>query len=52
MSKLWSEVKYNFGFPEKLIALDWDALYMQWIPRVLTTSTTHDYYLELMAFCA
>ena len=32
LSKFWSEVKYNFGYPEKLVALDWDALYLQTIP--------------------
>jgi len=52
LSKFWSEVKYNFGFPEKLVTLHWDQLYMDWIPRVLATRSTTDYYRELMLLCA
>jgi carboxyl-terminal processing protease len=52
LSKFWSEVKYNFGFPEKLVALHWDKLYLDWIPRVLATKSTMDYYRELMLLCA
>jgi carboxyl-terminal processing protease len=29
LGKFWAEVKYNFGYPEKLVALDWDNLYLQ-----------------------
>jgi carboxyl-terminal processing protease len=52
LSKFWSEVKYNFGFPEKLVALHWDKLYLDWIPRVLATKSTTDYYRQLMLLCA
>ena len=52
LSKFWSEVKYNFGFPEKLVALHWDQMYLDWIPRVLATKSTTDYYRELMLLCA
>jgi carboxyl-terminal processing protease len=52
LSKFWSEVKYNFGFPEKLVALNWDQMYLDWIPRVLATKSTTDYYRELMLLCA
>jgi carboxyl-terminal processing protease len=52
LSKFWSEVKYNFGFPEKLVALQWDKLYLDWIPRVLATKSTTDYYRQLMLLCA
>src|SRR5262249_16433037 len=44
-------VKYNFGFPEKLVALNWDQMYLDWIPRVLATKSTTDYYRELMVLC-
>ena len=43
--QIWSEVKYNFGFPEKLVALHCDQMYLDWIPRVLSTQSTTDYYL-------
>lgn len=52
LSKFWSEVKYNFGFPEKLVTIHWDQLYLDWIPRVLATRNTTDYYRELMLLCA
>jgi carboxyl-terminal processing protease len=52
LSKFWSEVKYNFGFPEKLVALNWDQMYLDWIPRVLAAKSTTDYYRELMLLCA
>jgi carboxyl-terminal processing protease len=52
LAKFWSEVKYNFGFPEKLVVLNWDQLYLDWIPRVLATKSTTAYYRELMLLCA
>lgn len=51
LSKFWSEVKYNFGFPEKLLALQWDRLYLETIPKVLATKSTDEYYLELAKLC-
>lgn len=52
LSRLWSEVKYNFAFPEKLAALDWDALYVSFIPRVRAVRTTVEYYQVLQELCA
>ena len=52
LSKFWSEIKYNFGYPEKLVELDWDHLYLQAIPRVLATRSTAEYYQEMLRLCA
>ncbi len=52
LSRFWSEVKYNFAFPEKLAALDWDALYISFIPRVRAARSTVDYYHVLQELCA
>lgn len=52
LSKFWSEVKYNFGFPERLVAMNWDQMYVDSIPRVLATKSTTEYYRELMRLCA
>ncbi len=52
LSKFWSEVKYNFGYPEKLVELDWDKLYLATIPKVLATKSTAEYYQEMMQLCA
>lgn len=52
LSKFWSEVKYNFGYPEKLVELDWDGLYLKTISKVLATRSTAEYYQEMMRLCA
>jgi carboxyl-terminal processing protease len=52
LSRLWSEVKYNFAFPEKLAALDWDALYIAFIPRVRAARSTVEYYQVLQELMA
>jgi C-terminal processing protease CtpA/Prc len=52
LSKMWSEVKYNFAFPERLARVDWDNLYLQCIPKVLATKSAYDYYRVLAELCA
>lgn len=52
LSKFWSEAKYNFiNFP-LVPDLDWDKTYLEFIPKVLATKTTLEYYRVLMQFCA
>lgn len=52
LSKFWSEAKYNFiNFP-LVPDLDWDKTYLEFIPKVLATKTTLEYYKVLMQFCA
>jgi carboxyl-terminal processing protease len=52
LSKFWSEAKYNFinfpGVPD----LDWDKTYLEFIPKVIATKSTLEYYKVLLAFCA
>ncbi|MBI4903424.1 MAG: hypothetical protein HY820_07310 [Acidobacteria bacterium] len=52
LSRFWSEVKYNFAYPEIVETIGWDQLYLDAIPKVLATKSTETYYLELMRFCA
>jgi C-terminal processing protease CtpA/Prc len=52
LSKFWAEVKYNFVFPERLAQLDWDKLYLEYIPKVLATKSTYDYYRVMAELCA
>jgi len=52
LSKFWSEVKYNFGYPEKLVEKRWDQLYLDWIPKVMAARSTSDYYRQLKLLCA
>ncbi len=52
LSKFWSEAKYNFiNFPA-VPDLDWDKTYFEFIPKVLATKSTFEYYKVLSAFCA
>jgi carboxyl-terminal processing protease len=52
LSKFWSEVKYNFVYVDTLKALDWDKLYLEYLPKVRATRSTTEYYKVLIALCA
>jgi C-terminal processing protease CtpA/Prc len=52
LSKLWSEVKYNFVYTDTLKELDWDKLYLDYLPKVRATSSTAAYYRVLAQFVA
>lgn len=47
LSRLWSEAKYNFAFFDRLPDLDWDALYLTYLPKVRATTSTLQYYQTL-----
>jgi carboxyl-terminal processing protease len=48
LSRLWSEVKFNFANFDLVPALDWDALYLAYLPKVRRTRSTLEYYRVLM----
>ncbi len=52
LSKFWSEAKYNFAYFENLPDLDWDKLYLEYIPIVQNTKSTLEYYQLMQKFCA
>lgn len=52
LSHFWKEVSYNFAFFDQVPELDWDSAYQAFIPRVLETKSTYEYYRELQRFCA
>lgn len=52
LSKFWSEVKYNFVYVDTLKQIDWDGLYLAYLPKVRATRSTAEYYKVLMALCA
>jgi carboxyl-terminal processing protease len=52
LSKFWSEVKYNFANFDLVPDLDWDALYLAYLPKVRQTKSTQEYYLVLTELCA
>jgi hypothetical protein len=52
LSRLWSEVKFNFANFDLAPALDWDRLYLAYLPKVRQTKSTLEYYRVLMELCA
>jgi carboxyl-terminal processing protease len=52
LSRLWSEAKYNFANFDLVPDLDWDAAYLQALPRVRAAASNEAYYRELQAFAA
>lgn len=52
LSLLWQEVNYNFAFFDQVPDLDWDEAYRSFIPEVLDTTNTYEYYKELQRFMA
>ncbi|MGD8394585.1 MAG: S41 family peptidase [Candidatus Eiseniibacteriota bacterium] len=53
LSKLWSEIKYNFAFFDRVPAgVDWDSLYVAYLPRVRQTTSTLEYYRALREMTA
>jgi carboxyl-terminal processing protease len=52
LSLLWKEVDYNFAFFSGVPQLNWDQAYCDYIPRVIATKSTQEYYKELQRFCA
>ena len=51
LSKLWSEVKYNFANFD-LTKINWDSTYQAFIPKVMATNTEEAYFKELMQMMA
>ncbi|MBN1119218.1 MAG: hypothetical protein JXA77_18555 [Bacteroidales bacterium] len=52
LAYLWSEAKYNFAYFDQVPDLNWDSLYFSFIPKVLATSSTKEYYDILKKFCS
>ncbi|MHC4744618.1 MAG: S41 family peptidase, partial [Planctomycetota bacterium] len=42
--KLWSEVKYNFAFFDRVPELDWDAVLQKYLPKVQNAESIEEYY--------
>ncbi len=48
LSKLWFEIKINFVNFGLVPEVKWDALYLEYLPRVRQTKSTREYYKLLM----
>ena len=52
LSTVWAEARFNFAFFDRQPTLDWNQLYLDYLPKVRATSSTEDYYRILMRFAA
>jgi carboxyl-terminal processing protease len=52
LSRFWSEARYNFANFDLVPGLDWDALYLEYLPKVRATKSTLEYYRVLAELCA
>jgi carboxyl-terminal processing protease len=52
LSLLWAEAKFGFANFWHVPDLDWDATYREYIPQVLATHSTAEYYKVLQKFYA
>jgi C-terminal processing protease CtpA/Prc len=52
LAKFWMEVKMNFVYFDHVPELDWDSLYVAYIPKVRRTGSTLEYYNTLREMCA
>lgn len=50
LSKCWAEAKYNFANFDLVPTLNWDSVYRAYIPKVVATQTTMEYYNVLRSF--
>jgi carboxyl-terminal processing protease len=52
LSLIWKEASYNFAYFGQVPDLKWDETYQQFIPKVMATRSTVEYYDLLIQFCA
>src|SRR6476661_2057012 len=52
LSKFWAEIRFNFANFDLVPDLDWDALYLAYLPKVRQTRSTLEYYQVLEELCA
>lgn len=52
LSKLWSEAKYNFAYFDHIPDVDWDKLYLDYLPKIRASRSTVEYMRVLQSFCA
>lgn len=50
LSKAWAEAKYNFANFDLVPGLNWDSLYVAYIPKVTATNNLIEYYKVLQSF--
>ncbi len=51
LSLFWKEAAYNFAYFDKA-NINWDSAYQAFIPKILATKNTYEYYRQLKRFAA
>lgn len=44
LTQFWAEARHSFVYFDKVPELDWDQVYMDYLPKVMAAQTTRDYY--------
>jgi len=52
LSTVWSEARFNFAFFDRQPDMDWNQIYLDFLPKVRATASTEEYYRVLMRFVA
>ncbi len=52
LSQFWSEAKYNFVNFDLVPQLNWDALYLEYLPKVQAANSFDEFYKVMRQFCA
>ena len=52
LAHFWQEANYNFVYFDQVPDLNWDSAFKAFIPQVLATENTYDYYRTLQRFAA
>ena len=48
LSLFWAEARANFAYFDQVPDLDWNKVYLDFLPKVMAAETTRDYYRVLM----
>lgn len=52
LSKFWMQTKFSFANFDLVPKLNWDSLYLAYLPKVQQTQTSLEYYYQLAEMCA
>jgi carboxyl-terminal processing protease len=52
LTQFWAEARHSFVYFDKVADLDWDQVYMDYLPKVMAAQTTRDYYLVMRQLAA
>lgn len=52
LSKFWAEAKFGFVYFDRVPDLDWDAIFMEYLPRVRASKSTLEFYRLLIEMTA